>query len=258
MRCGAIAAFAAALCAPAHAGGACSAQSPAHTIALVELYTSEGCDSCPPADRWLSRIGEADLGRDAVVPLSLHVDYWDRLGWKDRFAAARFTQRQRDLARLAQSRTIYTPEVFVGLREMRAWGSAAQFRQAVKAINAIPAGAEIRLELEPASATELPLRAEFALAAGAAARQPQAYVALFENRLSTEVKAGENRGVTLRHDYVVREWLGPLELRDGKATYAARLALDAQWKRADLGVAAFVQDSGSARILQALALPLCR
>jgi hypothetical protein len=236
----------------------CMAQSPAHTVALVELYTSEGCDSCPPADRWLGRIGESGIGTEAAVPLSLHVDYWDQLGWKDRFADARYSERQRELSRLAGSRTIYTPEIFVGLHEMRAWSSAAQFRQVVKDINARPARADIRLELEPRSAAKLPLKAEFALKPGAAVGQPHAYVALYENRLSTDVKAGENRGVTLRHEYVVREWLGPIELRGGKASYASTVALDLQWKTADLGVAAFVQDFGSGQMLQAVALPLCR
>jgi hypothetical protein len=243
---------------PAWAGSACTAQSPAHTVALVELYTSEGCDSCPPADRWLSRVGEIGISGGALVALSLHVDYWDRLGWPDRFAHARYSERQGELSRLARSHTIYTPEVFVGLREVRAWGSPAQFRQAVKDINAKPALADIRLALEPASAAKLPVKAEFALKPGAAVGQPQAYVALYENRLSTDVTAGENRGVTLRHEYVVREWLGPIELRGGKASYASTVALDPQWKTADLGVAAFVQDFASGQILQAVALPLCR
>lgn len=240
-----------------YAEGACTAQSPAHMVALVELYTAEGCESCPPADRWLGQIGGPGTA-NVLVPLSLHVDYWDELGWKDRFADARYSERQRELSDLAGSRTVYTPEVFVGLREVRAWGSPADFRQAVRDIIAKPALADIRLVLEPPSAAKLPLKAEFALAPGAAARQPQAYIAVFENNLSTDVKAGENGGATLHHDHVVRAWLGPIELRGGKATYADTVALDAQWKTVDLGVAAFVQDLASGQILQAVARPLCR
>src|SRR5258705_8937444 len=93
---------------PAPLEGQCARQSPAHSVALVELYTSEGCDSCPPADKWLSGLGSGAGNRaggtvysfDSVVPLSLHVDYWDNLGWKDRFADARFTGRQHRLAEL--------------------------------------------------------------------------------------------------------------------------------------------------------------
>ena len=237
---------------------ACVKQSPLHTVALVELYTSEGCDSCPPADRWLSRIRSDGFGADELVALALHVDYWDRLGWKDRFASPRFSERQRVLSGFAGSRTIYTPEVFLNLRETRGWSSAPQFQQAVRNINSRPALADIRLELDSASPALLPIKASFALKPGAAARQPQAFVALFENRLSTDVRAGENRGVTLRHDYVVREWLGPIEISGGKAEYRKTLAPGPDWNAANMGVAAFIQDFGSREILQATALAFCR
>jgi len=226
----------------------CTKQSPPHAVALLELYTSEGCNSCPPADRWLSGI----RGADSVVPLALHVDYWDRLGWKDRFASARFSERQYALARQAGSRAVYTPGVFLNLREFRAWGSA-RFDDAARAINAKPARADIRLELDTPSPAQLAVKADFGLKAP---NIGQAFVALYENRLSTEVKAGENRGVTLRHDYVVREWVGPIEIK-GAAELRRTLALERDWKPRDLGVAAFVQDAAGGEVLQATALPLC-
>src|ERR1700681_2545943 len=104
----------------AHA--ACEAKSPAHAVALVELYTSEGCDSCPPADRWLSQIDDA---RDAhrVVALALHVDYWDRLGWKDRFASATYTERQREQTRRQGAAFVYTPQVLLDGRDFQEWRS---------------------------------------------------------------------------------------------------------------------------------------
>src|SRR4051794_5009755 len=74
----------------------CSADSPQHTLALVELYTSEGCSDCPPADRWLR-----SLKPGSVVPIAFHVDYWDYIGWKDPFARAAFSARQRELAAAA-------------------------------------------------------------------------------------------------------------------------------------------------------------
>src|SRR5438034_5731012 len=82
-----------ALLAP-HAHADCRAKSPAHSVALMELYTSEGCDSCPPADRWLSALNSRG---DSVVAIGLHVDYWDRLGWKDRFASARSEEHTSEL-----------------------------------------------------------------------------------------------------------------------------------------------------------------
>jgi len=87
-------------------------------------------------------------------------------------------------------------------------------------------------------------------------RQPQAFLALHENRLSIEVKAGENRGVTLKHDNVVRRWTGPLDLKQ-PVSVKRMLPLEREWKAKDLGVAAFVQDLASGEVLQAASLPLC-
>lgn len=227
-------------------------QSPAHAVALVELYTSEGCSSCPPADRWLSRIASDGPGVDSVVPLAFHVDYWDRLGWKDRFASARFSERQYALARQAGSRAVYTPGVFLNFQEFRVWGSA-RFNDALRAINAKPARADIRLELDTPAAAQLAIKADFRLKTP---NQGQAFVALYENRLSTDVKAGENRAVTLRHDHVVREWFGPIGI-NGAAEFRKTLALQGGWKAQDLGVAAFVQDLARGEVLQATALTNC-
>jgi hypothetical protein len=232
----------------------CAKQSPAHAVALVELYTSEGCNSCPPADRWLSRIARDGPGADSVVPLAFHVEYWDRLGWTDRFASARFSERQYALARQAGSRAVYTPGVFLNFQEFRGW-SSARFSDALRAINGRPARADIRLELDTPAAAQLAIKADFRLKSGAP-EKGQAFVALYENRLNTDVKAGENRGVTLRHDYVVREWIGPIELKGG-ATLRKTLALERDWKLSDLGVAAFVQDAAGREVMQATALPVC-
>jgi hypothetical protein len=245
-----IAVVAAGIAVPAAAQ--CVKQSPPHAVALLELYTSEGCNSCPPADRWLSRIAADGPGADSVVPLALHVDYWDRLGWKDRFASARFSERQYALARQAGSRAVYTPGLFLNFQEFRGWGSS-RFNDALRAVNAKPARAEIRLELETPSAAQLAIKADFRLKTSG---QAQAFVALYENRLSTNVNAGENRGVTLRHDYVVREWFGPLDV--GRAgDFRKTQALGRDWKPQDLGVAAFVQDPAGREVLQATALANC-
>lgn len=232
----------------------CAKQSPAHAVALLELYTSEGCSSCPPADRWLSRIALDGPGPDRVVPLAFHVDYWDRLGWKDRFASPRFTERQYALAGQAGSRAVYTPGVFLNFAEFRGWASA-RFDEALRAVNGKPARADIRLELERPAPGQLAIKADFRLKSGAR-QSAQAFVALYEQRLSTDVKAGENRAVTLRHDYVVRKWIGPIAL-NGAAALRKTLALESDWKPGDLGVAAFVQDAAGREVMQATALPVC-
>jgi hypothetical protein len=236
----------AAIAAPAAAQ--CVKESPPHAVALLELYTSEGCSSCPPADRWLSRLLHDGPGADSVVPLAFHVDYWDRLGWKDRFASPRFTERQYLLARQAGSRAVYTPGVFLNLSEFRRWAGVS-FADAIQAVNRKPARADIRLELQPPSGLRLPIKAGFR-----SPHRSRAYVALYENRLATDVKAGENQGVTLRHDYVVREWIGPLE---APGVFQRNVELRSDWKIANLGVAAIIQDSTGREVLQATALAAC-
>jgi hypothetical protein len=236
----------AAIAAPAAAQ--CVKESPPHAVALVELYTSEGCSSCPPADRWLSRLRSAGSGADRVVPLAFHVDYWDRLGWKDRFASPRFTERQYMLARQARTRAVYTPGVFLNFVEFRLQG---RFDEALRTVNSRPARADIRLELQAASTSGLPIKAGFRAPKGS-----QAYVALYENHLASDVKAGENQGATLRHDYVVREWIGPIEV-PGSAEWRRTLELRPEWKLRDLGVAAIIQDSAGREVLQATALSAC-
>jgi hypothetical protein len=233
----------------------CSKQSPDHTVALLELYTSEGCSSCPPADRAVGALQRA-ANADLVVPLALHVDYWDYIGWKDRFGRADFAQRQRWLAGLAGSRavavTVYTPEIFIGGRELRDWSDALP--TAIGAINRQRPRADIGIAL--ASIVNGRLPAEIKVRASANARL---FVALYETGLSSNVGAGENSGVVLRHDYVVRDWSGPITLAAGAPggiTIARMLGVPSASIPKHLGVAAFVQNDNG-EVLQALALPLC-
>jgi hypothetical protein len=234
----------------------CTAHSGAQRAALVELYTSEGCDSCPPADQWLSRLGRGTPA-SAVVPLALHVDYWDSLGWHDRFAQHRFTDRQQQLSARAGSHVVYTPEVALAGFELRDWSSAAAFQTALAQVASRPSGADIELALA-GGAHPADLDARFMLRPGVAAAGAQAYVAVYENNLVSQVKAGENSGATLHHQYVVRQWLGPVPVTDGVAhiRQALELAPDTGGSGGAFGVAAFVQDAHG-EVLQALALAAC-
>lgn len=234
----------------------CTRQSPEHTVALVELYTSEGCNSCPPADQWLGGFG-ATHAPNSVIPLALHVHYWDYIGWKDKFADVRFAERQSALTRLARGKVVYTPGVFLNLREFRDWRSETKLQQAVAAINARPARAVIRIALDAQADGRLAVAANFQVKPAVKAVRPQAYVAIYENALTTDVKAGENRGVMLRHDYVVRRWIGPIEFSGSAVELAEKVVIEPGWRRANLGVAAFVQEAGSLDVLQATALKVC-
>jgi hypothetical protein len=238
------------------APGGCTAQSGAGTAALVELYTSEGCDSCPPADRWLGALAAAGFGPDRVVPLALHVDYWDYIGWKDPFAQPLFAARQRELAAIASSRTVYTPQVVLAGRDYRGWPARSRFAEAVAAVNRVPARATISLALEDAGPGGVELKAAASVPKREDREDTALFVVAYANGLSSRVTAGENRGATLRHDFVAREWWGPLALDSaGAATLARRVGADAAGKG---GVAAFVQSRRTGEVLQALALPACK
>lgn len=236
--------------APVLAAQACGGRSPAHSVALLELYTSEGCSSCPPADQFVSGLRAAGLAPSQAVLLSLHVDYWNYIGWKDPFSRAAFTERQRWLSGLAGSRTIYTPEIFVGGKELRGW--ARDVPAAVKRINDQPARANIAIALGAVGAAGLPVEVSASAPQGATLQ-----VALVESGVAVKVSAGENGGRTLHHDFVVREWLPPIELaRDGRATLSRTVAIPQGAPPKNLGVSAFVQ-SAQGEVLQAFSLPVC-
>jgi len=245
------------LVAPASGAAAeCSARSGPARTALVELYTSEGCSSCPPADRWLSGLRASGFGADRMVPLAFHVDYWDYIGWKDEFAKPQYTARQRKLAEVNRSSFVYTPQVLLSGSDYRGWGNPQDLATRVGKVNGRSPGADIVLAALPRGDTGLEIRASASLRQ--AAGDPVLYLSLYENRLASEVKAGENSGRRLEHDYVVRELVGPMTFgTEGKAEARHPLNLSTEWKRADLGIAAFVQDRSTGEVLQAVTLGAC-
>jgi hypothetical protein len=238
------------------AAGQCSAKSGNETAAVLELYTSEGCNSCPPADKWVSSLAPGGFKATQIVPLAFHVDYWDYIGWADRFASKEFGGRHRVLARANGSSTVYTPQIFVSGKDIRLAFSNVKLNTTLKDINIAKPRADIGLELDASKPGTLSLSASANLAA--ASDDAQAFVAVYENKLSSNVKSGENRGVKLEHDYVVRELIGPLKFdRQGKLEIKQSIAIQSDWKAKDLGVAAFVQNRDTGETLQALQLPAC-
>lgn len=169
----------------------CSAASPATRVPVIELYTSEGCSSCPPADRWLSGL-KAAAARGQVVAQAFHVGYWDHIGWVDRFASPSHTTRQRQFAGLLG--TIYTPQLVRDGRDSRDYGRGIAAPEE-------PAAAAIRLQRTMPDAVD----AEVTPAAPEAAWS--AYWTVTEHGHSSKVNAGENAGELLRHDFVVRQYV---------------------------------------------------
>ncbi|MCB1553721.1 MAG: DUF1223 domain-containing protein [Xanthomonadales bacterium] len=177
---------------PLHAQ--CSSESGLESAPLLELYTSEGCSSCPPADRWLSSRVAAD---PSFTALAFHVDYWDRLGWPDRFARPEYTQRQYARVRAAGGRVSYTPQVMLPGKVQVDWRAGAADR-----LDRLPAVASLNMSVHSTgSVHEVRLDGVWL----GAARHPdtELRVAAFADALHTEVQRGENAGRALRHDRVV-------------------------------------------------------
>lgn len=226
----------------------CSVQSGTHKVPLLELYTSEGCSSCPPADKWLSSL----KGTNKVIPLSFHVDYWDYIGWKDRFAQPQFSARQRQAAAINGSTFVYTPQVLLNGRDFRSWRQDSKLEKAIASLRQ-PAAAQLALRLEDMSDNRMNLHAS--ALTRQANESADIYVAIYENNLKSRVNAGENNGRELAHDYVVREWFGPYHFQS--ASWEWVIPLSADWNKRDAGAVVFVQDRRSGEVLQALSLDFC-
>ena len=236
----------------------CSAQSGAQTVPLLELYTSEGCSSCPTADKWLSSIAAAGYGLNKVVPLAFHVDYWDYIGWKDRFARPDFSERQRQLASVGRSSFVYTPQVTLNGADYRGWSQLSRFNGSITSSLNQPARANLSLNLASATSGEITVRASAQTVQATDRKNADVFIAVYENNLVSKVSAGENSGRQLDHDYVVREWYGPYRLDDKSGSaWQHNFSLKPEWKGRNAGVATFVQDRTNGDVLQALALKFC-
>jgi hypothetical protein len=181
---------------------------------LLELYTSEGCSSCPPADRWLSGlVDDARLWKE-VVPIAFHVDYWDYIGWKDRFADEAFGARQQAYARHGGVRSVYTPGFVLGGEEWRSWFS--------KPVLQVPNAPDPGILKVQQSGKDL--RVAFEPTAVGRGQDPVVHVALLGFDLSTTVKTGENHGRKLHHDFVVIGYQRlPMQVKETSLTAALKL-----------------------------------
>lgn len=227
-----------------------TAVSSANRVALLELYTSEGCSSCPPADKFMSRLKLADISDRQLIPLSFHVTYWDYIGWKDRFSHPQHDARQRKQAKLNNSRMVYTPQFIMNGKDFKRHGS---FDNEIVHINSI--AAEYQLELSASvktSTVDVVLNAKTQIDNN---DEAVAYIALYEHGLSSEVTDGENEGELLRHDYVVRELKGPYKIKQDQSVFKASFA-HSDYKIENSGIVAFIQKPLSSEVLQAVRLEL--
>jgi hypothetical protein len=230
----------------------CTVRSGAQTNALVELYTSEGCSSCPPAEKWLSRFSKAPQA--GVIPIAFHVHYWDYIGWKDLYADPRNTERQKAFAQATGARSVYTPQVILAGNDFRSWPSERAFDEAVRAVNARKATAAI--EITPLRQKDGAVEGNASAVVTDAAHSLTLVVALTQDGITSKPNAGENKGETLPQNFIVRD---VAEFR-GKGMIAGnfRFMPKPGWNPERMSVVAFVQDPRTGRVLQALSAPACK
>lgn len=216
---------------------------------MVELFTSEGCSSCPPADQLVARIQQEDKDQPVYI-LAFHVDYWDRLGWKDAFSDPRYTQRQNRYASWLNLPSVYTPQIVVNGRKEFVGSQENTLR------NAIDGG------LEQTSATELTLsnirldggKVSWQFGVKNAAAGSSLIVALVERSATSRVKAGENSGRTLSHVQIVRD-LSSTPIGTGNGG-SGSLQLPQGTASRDEELIAFVQRNDNGQIVAATSTPL--
>ncbi len=228
------------------AAGRCEVRSGGQIMPLIELYTSEGCSSCPPADRWLS--GKLRSGEFEANWLAFHVDYWDELGWPDRFASPQHTERQRQRVNALGQSTVYTPQVMIGSQVQTTWRAAPMVARALNAERGV-ARAALALQLDHDGNGPHQQMRLGAIRIGQGVASVQVWLAQTVDGVKTAVRAGENSGTILNHDRVVTKLWGPWTL--GAAPLAKVIDIDpgqGAW-----GVTAFVQ-STNGKVLQSLRL----
>lgn len=221
---------------------------------IVELFTSEGCSSCPPADALLARLDkEGRIGNAEVIALEEHVDYWDQLGWRDPFSGRQWTARQEDYAGVFGNAGVYTPQMIVDGRVEFVGSSQNKARNAI-AEAAKETKTEVAISEVKFAGEKLQADVQVKMLPAALTHAATVWVAVTESGLHSNVKAGENAGEDLHHASVVRSLrkAGEAESR-GEIAYSGKqeVQLDPAWKRENLRLVVFVQDSKTRHVLGA-------
>ena len=224
---------------------------------LVELFTSEGCSSCPPADALLAKINAMQpFANTEVIILEQHVDYWDGQGWLDPFASVAATRRQEDYSKILGSE-VYTPQMVVDGHLEFVGGNGIRAKQAIESAATEPK-AEIQLSWAGDAGGDLrPLRIHAGKLPGDVSDKPDVMLAVTESHLHSNVRSGENAGRGLEHDGVVRQLvkLGKANA-DGETSFETQsvVKLGKDWKRENLRAVVFIQSTRNRRVLAAAAI----
>jgi hypothetical protein len=188
----------------------CTVSVSEHQPVVIELYTSEGCSSCPPADQWLAQLDASKFTNTLVVPLALHVDYWDYIGWKDRFAQQQFSARQRDIVKTNQLSSAFTPQFVVNGKNFTPWRKTAAIKDYIELASTMSAQVKLSAQVSQLN-NELIIKGDVKgdIKSDIKATKEITFVNLVitEDQLKNDVTAGENKGEQLKHDSVVRRWI---------------------------------------------------
>lgn len=220
----------------------------AQTPVVVELFTSEGCSSCPPADALLLDLSRktAPNGVDLIL-LGEHVDYWNYIGWTDRFSSAQFSQRQGDYAKAFHLASVYTPQMVIDGHLQLSGGDAAEVNRNIDAAAKEPKPAQVTLQWVGNNRLQVTVQS-------ANPTRAKVLLAVTEDGLSTQVGKGENGGRTLHHAAVARELRELGSLDKSKFETSTNVSPHKDWNVAQLKVAVIVQDPASGKILGASAI----
>jgi hypothetical protein len=209
-------------------------------VQVIELFTSEGCSSCPPAERWLSGLKNHPQLWTDIVPIAFHVDYWDDLGWQDPYSSTAFSLRQRVYYAHGNLNAVYTPAVLVYGQEWRAWRNQglAQYNKAVGRLSVQLKGNRLKARFKTG-----PIKSEYNL-----------NIALLGMNIRIPINAGENAGKTLSHDFVVLKYL---VVGSNKQSWNINLDEDFfQSGQNDLAFVAWIQDTLNPAPIQAVGISL--
>jgi len=216
---------------------------------VLELFTSEGCSSCPPADALISELGTSSK---SVIPLAYHVDYWNHLGWSDPFSSRQWSERQSDYARAMNLEGEYTPQMVISGAWQCGGSDAGSIERAVAAARSQPAlgRTSIQTSLAAAGSRKLQVKVNAQLLTAGPGRLV-VMLAIYESGLVSKIGAGENGGREITYDYTVRKLLPVFELDGAKGGSVGKeltIDLDPSWSMDHVGVAAFIQDPATLRI----------
>jgi hypothetical protein len=228
-------------------------------VVIVELFTSEGCSSCPPADALLKELSEQQrVNGVQIVALEEHVDYWNHLGWRDPYSSIEYSERQNDYAQVFGTDGLYTPQMVVdGQRELVGSRSLAA-REAIQKAADQPKAEIILVPGANVSPSKPVFEVQIKSLEGIAIRgEAEVWIAVTEKGLQTDVKAGENSGETLKHAAVVRSLRKIDTVRD-PAGYKRQdqVTIDPRWKKENLTVVVFLAEKSTRKIIGAAAAPL--